>query len=388
MKYWRGYLTAAIFAAFSAGLMLFAKTHTEVVDMIYPYLTRMLQGTLAEWSSGVSVCLWQVALALFIVAVIVSIVLMIVLRWNPIQWLGWIAAAVSIVFFLHTAFYGLNTYAGPLADDLHLEVTEYTLGELKTAAEYYRDQANACSEQVARNDDGSMAFPDFDTLAAQAGDGFNSLVYDSFYPVFAGSTLPVKQLGMADLYTKMGITGVTIGLTGEAAVNPQTPAIALPFTMCHEMAHRMSIAVERDANFAAFLACRANEDVNFQYSAYFMAYRYCYNALVSAGASVAAQELSSGVGPLLQRDLESYRAYYSANQSQKASSAANKVNDTYLKISGNEQGIASYGDVCDLLVNLYIKEIVLPTQAEQSVPQFDPFDKTQADISDIVQNAG
>ena len=93
-----------------------------------------------------------------------------------------------------------------------------------------------------------MAFADFDALAGKAGEGFQTLTYDYFYPIFAGSTLPVKKLGWADMYSSMGITGVTFGLTGEACVNPQIPGVSLPFTMCHEMAHRMCIAPERDAN--------------------------------------------------------------------------------------------------------------------------------------------
>ena len=78
--------------------------------------------------------------------------------------------------------------------------------------------------------------------------------------IFAGSREPVKELGWADMYSSMGITGVTFGITGEACVNPQIPDITLPFTMCHEMAHRMSIASERDANFAGFLACSFNSN--------------------------------------------------------------------------------------------------------------------------------
>ena len=107
---------------------------------------------------------------------------------------------------------------------------------------------------MARDSSGNVDFADFDALAAMAGEGFQTLVYDHSYPIFAGSTLPVKELGWSDMYTSMGITGVTFGLTGEAAVNPQIPDVTLPFTMCHEMAHRMCIASERDANIAAFLA--------------------------------------------------------------------------------------------------------------------------------------
>ena len=57
MKYWRGYLVAAIFAACTWGLTEFAKTHTVLVDMIYPYVTRMAQNFLVGWSGNVEYCL-------------------------------------------------------------------------------------------------------------------------------------------------------------------------------------------------------------------------------------------------------------------------------------------------------------------------------------------
>lgn len=383
MKYWRGYLTAAIFAVFTFAMMKFAETHTALIDMVYPYVTRMLQTTLATWSSGVDFCLWQLAAVLLGVGILATIVLMIVLRWNPIQWFGWILAAASFLFFLHTGIYGLNTYAGPLAEDIRLEVTAYTLQELKAATIYYRDQANDLASQVSRDGSGNLVFSSFERLADQAGEGFQTLTYEKAQSIFAGSVLPVKKLGWADMYTSMGITGVTMPLTGEAAVNAQIPAVSLPFTMCHEMAHRMSIANERDANFAAFLACSVHSSAEFQYSAYFMAYRYCYNALYSTGGSAMAQEVVSGVSALLQQDLNQYNSFFTSKQDKKATETANKLNDTYIKVSGDEQGIASYGDVCDLLVSWYVQEIVLPTQVVEE-PEFDPFDKTQVDVSDIL----
>lgn len=383
MKYWRGYLTAAIFALFTYAMMKFAESHTVIIDMVYPYVTRMLQTTLAEWSSGVSFCLWQLGAVILGVGVLATLVLMIILRWNPIQWFGWILAVASALFFLHTGLYGLNNYVGSLAEDIRLDVTAYTLQELQDATIYYRDQANALSSQISRDASGNPVFSDFETLASQADDGFQTLTYEQMYSIFAGSTLPVKKLGWANMYTSMGITGFTMPLTGESAVNPQIPAISLPFTMCHEMAHRMCIANERDANFAAFLACRFNSSLEFQYSAYFMAYRYCYNALYSSGGSAMAQTVSSGVSTQLQHDLTEYNSFFAANQDQKATKTANQVNDTYLKVSGDAQGIASYGDVCNLLVSWYIQEIVLPAQVVEE-PQFDPYDKTQVDVSDIL----
>ena len=381
MKYWRGYLTAAIIGFFTWGLMEFAKAHTNLIDMVYPYVTRMLQSVLADWSAGVSFCLWQLVAVALVVGILASFVLMLVFRWNFIQWLGWIAAGASILLFCHTALYGLNGYAGSISQDIRLEMSEYTQSELERATIYYRDQANELASQVQRDANNDPVYPDFETLAAQAGEGFKSLVYDSSYSIFAGSTVPVKELGWADMYTSMGITGFTMSLTGEAAVNPQIPPVSLPFTMCHEMAHRMSIATESDANMAAFLACQANSSVEFQYSAYFMAYRYCYSALLSHDAA-AAKRINNGVNELLYQDSTNYSRFFTEHKDEQAEKVADTVNDTYIKLGGDERGTASYGAVCDFLVCWHIQQVILPLEMEEEA-EFDPFDETQVDLTGI-----
>ena len=382
MKYWRGYLTAAIIGFFTWALMEFAEAHTALIDMFYPYVTRMLQGVLAEWSAGVAFCLWQVIAIALVVGILATVVLMIVFRWNFIQWLGWVTALASVLLFCHTALYGLNGYAGSIAEDIRLEMSEYTQEELEDATVYYRDLANTMAAKIHRDSTGNPKFSDFDTLAQQAGNGFESLVYGYSYSIFAGSTLPVKQLGWADMYTSMGITGFTMSLTGEAAVNPQTPAVYLPFTICHEMAHRMSIATESDANMAAFLACQANSSVEFQYSAYFAAYRYCISALRSHDAN-AAKRISAGVSDLLYQDMVQFDRFYDEHRDQQAEKVANTVNDTYIKLGGDERGTASYGAVCDFLVCWHIQQVVLPAHMEEET-EFDPFDETQVDLTGIV----
>ncbi len=387
MKYWFGYLVAGILAAITWALTQMAAKYTTLVDRIYPYLTRTIQNFLAQWSGGVDFLVWQLAVVLLIVAVLASLVLVIVLRKNLIQWLGWVLSGAMLIWLLHTGVYGLNYYAGPLADDLRLNVSEYTLQELEKATIYYRDQANALAAQMDRDSSGDLVFPDFDALAAQAGDGFETLTYDRSFSVFAGDTTPVKELGWADMYTSMGITGVTMPLTGEAAVNARIPVVALPFTMCHEMAHRMCIAVERDANFAAFLACSFNEDPVFQYSAYFMAYRYCYNALASVDgqeAAVAAARIAAGVEDQLAHDLNGYSTFFWENQSESATNLANTVNDAYIKTSGDESGVRSYGQVTDLLVSWHIQQIILPAQEDDAEEKFDPYDEDQVDLEGIV----
>ena len=92
MKYLRGYLTAGIFGAITWVLMAYGQRFSTLVDMVYPYVTRNLQDILAQWSSQVDFCLWQLLAVALGVLLLCSVVLMIVLKWNVVQWLGWVLA--------------------------------------------------------------------------------------------------------------------------------------------------------------------------------------------------------------------------------------------------------------------------------------------------------
>ena len=362
MKYWRGYLVALIAAACAWGLSLFASSHRMLMDTIFPYMTRLVLDSLAQWSSSVNFCLWQLAVLVFLAAILTTVVLMIALRWNPIQCFGWVLAVVSIVNLLNTGVYELNQYVGPLSEDLRLDTSVFTISELEDAATYYRDKANELSAQVSRGPGGYAEYDDFEVLAQQAEAGFQVMVYERSGSVFAGCMVPVKELGWSDYYTSKGVTGMTVGLTGESAVNPQVPDVGLPFAICHEMAHRMSIYNDSDANFAAFAACEANPDPQFRYTAYLMAYRACYNALAgynNATADAALIRIERGEYPNIRKDLNTY--------------------EDFLKNDDIDD------DMCTMLVSWHIQNVVIPALEQDDLEQlFDPTDESQVDLSGIV----
>ena len=354
MKYWRGILVAAIVAACTWGLRTFSQAHTKLVDMIYPYVTRMMQGNMAQWSSGVDFSVWQVAMYCGIIVVLALVVVMVVRHWNPIRLIGWVLAFVSVISLFNTVLYGLNEFSGPLAEDLRMEVVEYAYSpeELEAAAIYYRDEANKLANQVER-EGAEQVSVEFEELAAQAGNGFAHLVYDKGYSVFAGSTLPVKKMVGAG----KGTPGKTVPLTGEATVNARLPMTALPFAMCHEMSHRMCIAIDRDADFGAFLACISNESVAYQYAGYVTAYMACLEAIEQTCTSDVVNRVVAGENENLKNDLKERDRFF-----------------------GNRQVVDP--QMCDLLVCWHIETQVLPTIEEEEV-RFDPTDETQVDLSGI-----
>ncbi len=380
MKYWRGYLVAVICLAISWALVQFAKAHSILVDMVYPYVTRVVINALADFSGGMGFCLWQVALVLLVGFFIASVVLMIIFRWNPVQWLGWVLASISVISLLSTGLYGLNKYASPLADDVRLTITDYTVTELSEATIYFRDKASELSKQIKRDGKGNPDIGTFDELAQQAGNGFAHLTYDEATSVFSGSRAPVKKLGFSLGYTLRGDSGVTIPLTGEACVNPNVPKVALPFAMCKEISHRMSIYSEEDAQFGGFLAGIYNESPAFQYSAYLFAYRSCYEALLSAPTSTAqaaAKAADSGVNVLMREDLEEFGDFF--GKTKPAKTRSEEIPDT-TEPQARLITYSEYSSVTDLLASWYIQEFVTPNMVEEVAP-FNPLDPSQVDLT-------
>ena len=359
MKYWRGYLVAAIFAAMTWGLAEFAKAHWELVDMVYPYVTRLIQNYLVEWNSGIGICLWQLLLMAAGVLLLASIVLMIIFKWNPIQWFGWILSVASLILLLHTGVFGMNEFAGPIAEDIRLDQIEYDEEKLEAAAVYYRDKANSLS--------GSRSSADLKTLNEQAVSGFTHLVYDDYYSVFAGSTLPVKELGMAEQFTNRGQMGYTVAITGEAAVNMEAPSFMHPFAVSREMCYRMCIASNRDKHFGAFLACQANDAPQFQYAGYLMAYRYCLNALPQSVASTVNAQANSQV----REDVDAWDDFVAPAETQAAEKAAKEgLEDT------------TNAEIAELLTRWHYQEVVIPSITEPEV-EFDPMDESQVDLTGL-----
>lgn len=347
MKYWRGYLVAIIFAAITGALVAFAAANAKLVDMVYPYISKTLVSSLANWSSGTAFCLWNMIILALIAAFLVSVILMILLRWNPIQWLGWVLAVVTFLSLFSTGLYGLNKYAGPLSDDIRLEVVDPNKADLKEAAAYFQDQALALSKKINRDSDGDPDFASFETLAIQAGDGFKVLTYQEALSVFSGSTAPVKKMAL------LGKMSDTFALTGESVVDPSVADLLLPFVMSAEMARRMTIYRQEDANFAAFLACMHNPSKEFQYSAYCMAYALSLEMMENSGKSelrAAAKTLRANAGSKLTSDAELCLDAFSEDPSGK------------------------------LMVSWYIQNFITPLHEEEEV-RFDPTDSEQVDLT-------
>lgn len=336
------------------GLMIFAaKKWPAPVFAFYPKLSRKILAFLAGLTSPIPVPVWELAVCALAVWLVVSLVLSL-RRSHFLRWLTGVLEIICAGVFLFVAIWGLNYFAPPMQERLGFSVEQYTPQELREATEYYLAQANAASKAVPRGEDGVMLPGDFSALSAQAGENYKLLAQTM--PCFDGSTARVKKLLSSKLMGATGTTGIFIAFTGESSISTTTFTTSVPFTMCHEIGHRMAFARENEANFAAFLACSVSDDDAFRYSGYYLAFVYCYNALYRVDRE-AAGEVWQATSDEIKIDAAASRAHYQKVENEKVSEATSKVYDSYLKAFSVKSGKQSYGEVVDLLTGWYYSNI-------------------------------
>lgn len=345
-------ITSAILLVLS-GLMMAACRYLPQLAAAYRDASRRILAAISSVTGVFPFALWEVLLVLLALLLIWSIVHTVLQKKKFVAWASWIVLAVSVLVFLFVGLWGLNHYCPPLSEEIGLEVREYSKEELIAATKYYMEGANRWAGEVERDENLDLVMQDFEELAEQAGKSFMPL-WDR-YPVLQGSTAPIKKAALTWYpMSYMGFTGVFITYTAESTVNPDTFAASLPYTMCHEAAHRCTVAAEDEANFAAFLACEASEDADFLYSGYYSAFVYCYNALHAVDKK-AAYALWDEDCELLRHDCGGANEHYDQYEG-KVQDVAQQVNDTYLKTFSEESGVQSYGEVADYLIAYYLQK--------------------------------
>ncbi len=346
-------LSSAGFIILTVLMVLGAKYLPQVVFSFYPDFSAKAMTALSNITSFVPFTLWEILLVLLLLWGIVSFIRAI-RRARCVRWLMGVVLVFSLGAFLYVGLWGLNYYAPSMNARMGLPEKQYTAAQLKEAALYYRDMANAAARDTDRDENGFFLCADWDELAREAGKSYVPLTED--YPCFQGSKAKVKYLLSGPLMAKTGTTGVFLCLTGESGVSKLTYEVSIPFTMCHEAAHRLGFAREDEANFAAFLACTASEREDFRYSGYYNAFLYCYNALYDADPE-SARAVWDGLSETVKNDLRRGSTHYASLRNETASKVTDAVYDGYLKTFSVQEGAASYGMVTDLLLVWYFEEL-------------------------------
>jgi hypothetical protein len=260
-----------------------------------------------------------------------------------------ILCTFGILYFLYTIGCGVNYYRYSISYYLELQIQESTEEELFELCYSLAQRANSLRELTTQEDE----FGVFELSMSTSELGEETLkayakVADN-YPILSGWYPKAKPLLLSDVMSRMQLTGIFLPFTMEATVNVATPDYSIPSTMCHEMAHQRGFMREDEANYIAYLVCVNSDNVDLQYSGIMQALIIAGNTLYDKNVELY-REVSATFHVDVRMDLNANTEYWRQFDNQAISNAVEQINNTYLKMNDQEDGVQSYGRMVDLLL--------------------------------------
>ncbi len=251
----------------------------------------------------------------------------------------------SILLCSYTIGCGINYHRTAFSVEAGFTIQKSTREELIDLCEYLAEQVNEAAREITIDEAGCLVLTGDTHATARAamtalGQQYEQL--DGFYP-------NPKGIMVSRILSMQKLEGVYSPFTLEANYNKEMPDISIPVAICHELSHLRGYMREDEANFIAYLACLESGDPQFVYSGAILAFIHSANALYRDGATEDYGRIYTMLCETARQDMAADRAFWKQFDG-KVAEVANKVNDTYLKVNKQEDGVKSYGRMVDLLL--------------------------------------
>ena len=246
----------------------------------------------------------------------------------------------AALFFLFTVNCGINYYRKPFSSYSGLKVKKSSVEELESLCLQLTDTLNQmCEEGITGEVDVERSKRESVKAMEKLGETYPEL--SGFYP-------QPKPFFWSYFFSVQQLCGQYSPFTVEATYNRSMPDYNIPHTVCHELSHLRGFMREDEANFIGYLACIGSEDEAFQYSGYLTGWVYATNALAKPDLEAYVEIgglLDEGVWEDLRYNNEFWGKYEG-----KTAEVSNMLNDTYLKLNSQTDGVNSYGRMVDLML--------------------------------------
>jgi len=260
---------------------------------------------------------------------------------------------LSIIFFVFQLNWGLNYLREPLHNRLNFKKNSYSTTELYNFTEKLILKVNAVHFSITNNDTVVIQNPlNKREIKKLGGEAYNEL--QKKYPHFEYKHATVKHSLFSIPLTYMGFAGYLNPITNEAHVNWLIPKNTFPATVCHEIAHQLGIASEKEANFVGYLAATSAKDPYYNYSGYLMALRYSLFEIYRSEPEkyeILKQTLNKGIRKDLQKQQDFWKSYQNWSEQ-----FFKLFYDSFLKANKQKSGIFGYNKVVLLLINYHLTE--------------------------------
>ena len=266
----------------------------------------------------------------------------------------YIAFLVCIPCFIFISFvwtYSSGYYNTGLDKRLDFENVEIGKEELYETSLWMRDNLNSLADNINYgSDNASYTELSYDELSKIVCSSYSSI--SKKYGVVHTFPSRIKPIMLSEPMTYTHISGIYSFMTGEANLNVNYPKFITVSSLAHEFAHQRGFAREEEANFMSFLVCTESDNDFVKYSGYLDVFLDVINDLYQLDKGMY-DDVISGLDKRVKNDIASYGKFFEKYSDSKASDIAGSMNDKYLQMNGQENGVKSYGMVTDLSVRYY-----------------------------------
>ncbi|WIF94897.1 DUF3810 domain-containing protein [Caminicella sporogenes] len=259
-------------------------------------------------------------------------------------------AFTVIIYFFFIFLWGLNYYRLPFSQIVNLNTSPASIDELENLCKNLIQHGNQLRNYIKEDSVGIMTISGgYKSVFKRADLGYQNI--GQTIKIFNGKYGKPKKILFSNFLSYAGISGIYFPFTSETNINILQPHSMLPSTVCHEMAHQRGFAREDEANYIAYLVCIKHPDIDFQYSGILLAIIHSMNALYMHDKKKYF-ELEKLYCDGMKRDLCAIRNFWISHEGP-IEKISNKINDTYLKLNHQKEGVYSYGKMVDLLIAEY-----------------------------------
>ena len=341
---------AAGFAAL--GLFYLARGNTAAMDRWLAHVSMPVKRGVSFLVDPLPFSACELGATVLIVGALVLLVRA-VRRRHFAAWVLHIAVLLVWGYAGVCALWGTQYYGTGFAAKAGMTAPPVSTENLAAVAEYFAAKVNETAPLVGRDESGV-----FNTDKAEIFDGCTGL-YDPLtdrWPFLAGPERHPKPAVYSKLMSAWGFTGYLCPLVGESTLNVDCPAVFLPVTIAHELAHQRGVAAEQEANFVGVMAATASENADYQYSGWLFGYLHLSNALYSADPALAAESYKT-LCETARADLADNNAYWKQWEGP-VKETGEKVYTTFLQGYGQSLGMRSYGACVDLLLEEFLPNTI------------------------------
>lgn len=257
--------------------------------------------------------------------------------------LAWILFAIYFVFML---LHGFNFTRYTLEENMHFGQKNYSIEELQEVYAWVVTSLNEARSQCQEDENGVLSYPGGYPAFLKDMQNLYEDSAEKIDPILENAGRP-KPVALSHYWSYTYIVGMYFPFFAEPNINIDVPFPDIVMNTCHEMSHLHGMAVENDANLAAMLIGINSASPELRYAGFCQALD-----LIDSDLSEAYNDDRDGYRDFIQnyeicdgyfRDYNACADYWlTLDPPEVVTTVANDVNDTFLVINQQDEGVYSY----------------------------------------------